>query len=140
MAHWNWSRLIGAAAPLVFWILVAGCAAYSCGPHPRHLDFSQLASADRIIVQGKGAVAVTTISEPQRIRDAVGFITPKQDGWTEALAGPRGAPSYLNFYHGEQFVGVFGISPTFVVMGSLHKDVDPAEIEALMKVLGLRWE
>jgi hypothetical protein len=120
-------------------VILAGSQARSCTSRPRRLDFGHLAVADRIVVKGRGDVTAATLTQQTKIRDAVRFIEQYHDGWIEEWRRPRAPTLDLRFYRNADYIGQFGISYDYIVVGGLHQDVSEAQVKALMDRLGLQW-
>lgn len=118
---------------------VSACQFASCGPHPRRLEFGDFASANRIEVIGTGGQLIATITDAAKIRDAAGFIERYHDGWIDVWTGPRAPWLVLEFYNDDQSLGHFGIAQSYLVAGSLSRDVSPTDVSQLAGHLGLRW-
>jgi hypothetical protein len=125
--------------PLVAISLALGCQSSACQSEPRRLDFAPLASADRIEVVGRGNTVVARITDREQIDLARAFIERYPDGWIEVLTGPKAPWIDFQFYGGETFVGEFGMSANYIIVGGLHQRVPESETASVAKRLGLKW-
>jgi hypothetical protein len=117
----------------------AACQARSCGPPPQRLDFSRLATGDRIEVTTNGIEKIATIMDEAKIQDAARFIERYPEGWAELWSGPAAPSLILEFYQANRPLGGYGIGRTYVVVGMLSREAPAAEVAALAGRLGLRW-
>jgi hypothetical protein len=141
-------RALGRGARLanmtVAGLLVAVVFGATCATFGRQrLDYSQLASADRVVVRttGSGSGPATTISDPEKVQFAVKFIPDRQDRWGDRL-NPYVPALVLHFSAKGRDLGGYGIGRDILVAlpdhGFWWRDVAAADIEVLLKTLALQ--
>jgi hypothetical protein len=83
---------------------------------------------------------MTTISDPGKVQVAVKFILDRQDRWGDRLS-PYVPTLVLRFYTKGRDLGGFGIGRDMLMAlpdhGFLWRDVPSADIDALLKTLGV---
>jgi hypothetical protein len=116
--------------------IACSSSAMSCGR--RSIATEKLEGADRIdvIVHNE---KISTISEPQKIRDTLAFIRKYRDGWVEPLAGPTGALLRFSFFENDRFLGEFGLGWNYIASGGLSRSAPESEINDLAHRLNLQW-
>lgn len=139
-------RIIGSRAFYSLWVLsLIGVWCTSCKQGGRSqsntktVEFRGLAHADRIEVRGIGDKLVRVVTDPDQIATAANFIARYQAGWVDVWSGPGAPWLLLNFYQGQQYVGGFGISESYLVAGTLSQNASPDQITPLAKRLDLDW-
>ena len=105
----------------------------------QNVDFGNLRLANKIDVRAPPNKPVGLVTDRAKIQRAADYIERHRTGWVDVWSGPRAPELMFNFYKGDQFVGGFGISTTYLVTGSLSQTVPADEIAALAKDLGLEW-
>jgi hypothetical protein len=125
--------------PLAAAMVLFGCGAGSGEAETRRLEFSDLRSADRMDVRAPFDRSIAVLTDRDKIQAATEFIEQQRDGWVDVWTGPRAPELMFEFYSGSKYLGGFGISRSYLVAGSLSKDVPPEGITVLARRLGLEW-
>lgn len=122
-------------------VVIATLVTLSCQRESptRTVEFANLRSADRIEVRAPFDRGVAVLTHREQIESAADFIERHRSGWIDVWTGPRAPMLMLNFYRGEQYLGGYGISTSYLVAGSLSQDAPKDEIASLAKRLGLQW-
>jgi hypothetical protein len=122
-------------------LLITTFGMFACKGHAptKTLEFSNLHSADRVEVTAPFDRKVAVLNQRQQINAAADFIQRYRDGWNDVWTGPVAPMLILQFYRGEQAVGGFGISTSYLVAGSLSRNASQQEIASLATRLGLQW-
>jgi hypothetical protein len=136
MSPWrafSYGPLRFAAASSLCGMLLTGCTA-----PPHRLAFGDLAAADQIEVSLNLADNQQQITDRSKIKESAAFFERYRDGWVTMPSGGS-APIFLRFLKDGQDVGTFGVGETALTVGSSTRYPPTAEIEAMVRGLGLQW-
>jgi hypothetical protein len=95
---------------LVASVFGGGCSNYSCPD----MGFKAFEKADRIVVKEMSKTTLTTISDPSRISQIVGFVEAHGNDWSVPFGGTPVGSISLEFYNGGAFLGDFAIGRRFL--------------------------
>jgi hypothetical protein len=78
------------------------------------LDFSNLDSADRIVVTTNMNRAMATVTDASRIAEIRDVLSQLTDGWVVPVEGVPVAGLRMNIYAGDTLLGNVGFAQTFL--------------------------
>ena len=116
-------------------LLSGACATFG----RQRLDFTNLATADRIEVRNLQNELLANIVDARKVEYAARFVIERQDRWGDRL-DPYVPSLTLYFYTQDRRIGGYGISSRLLIAlptqhGFRWRDVPEDDISALLKAL-----
>lgn len=133
---------------LSLFLMITVCPVISRRP-VNGLSFEELNDANRVEIRptslsGLSIETRTKIDDPEKVAFALQFIKARPDGWQEQPADAAPVEFILDFFEGNEKVGVYSIGPaenktggSYLKYGYLTKEITAQERTLLIETLEL---